>query len=134
MGKRFSSILVISDTHFPYHHPDTVSFLKALKKKYKPDKVVHIGDELDFHALSFHPSDPDLLSPGNELLAGISTISPLYRLFPDVDLIESNHGSMVYRKAKYHGIPREVFKSYRKVLGAPMGWKWHFDRRSSHYE
>jgi len=37
MNKR---ILVISDTHCPYHHPDLIPFLKAIKKKYKPDRVM----------------------------------------------------------------------------------------------
>ena len=57
-------ILVISDTHCPYHHPDLISFLKTIKKKYKPDRVIHIGDEVDSHAISFHDSDPDLYSAG----------------------------------------------------------------------
>jgi len=26
------TILVISDTHIPYHHPDMLAFLKAIKK------------------------------------------------------------------------------------------------------
>ena len=42
MNKR---ILIISDTHCPYHHPDLIPFLKSLKKKYKPDRIIHIGDE-----------------------------------------------------------------------------------------
>ena len=44
------TILVIGDLHAPYEHPDTVSFLRAIKKKYKPTDVVQIGDEVDFHA------------------------------------------------------------------------------------
>lgn len=120
-------MLIISDTHFPYQHPDTIAFLKAIKKKYKPDRVIHIGDEIDGHAISFHPSDPDLASPGDELSLAIKRLRPLYKLFPAVDVVESNHGSLVYRKAKVHGIPRSVFKSYREVLGAPPDWNWHFD-------
>ena len=121
------SVLIISDTHFPYQHPDTIAFLTAIKKKHKPDRVVHIGDEIDGHAISFHPSDPDLASPGDELALAIQRLQPLYRLFPKVDVVESNHGSLVYRKGKVHGIPRFVFKSYREVIQAPKGWRWHFD-------
>jgi len=125
MGYR--SVLVISDTHFPYNHPDTYRFLRALKTKYKPQKVIHIGDEVDGHAISFHPSDPDLLSPGDELDKAIQRLRPYYKLFPRVDLVDSNHGSLVYRKGKVHGLPRNVFKSYREILEAPKGWNWHFD-------
>ena len=59
------SILIISDTHIPYHHPDLIPFLKDLKEIYKPDRVIHIGDEVDKHAMSFHDSDPDRLDMYN---------------------------------------------------------------------
>lgn len=121
------AVLVISDTHFPYNHVDVIPFLRALKKKYKFDLVVHIGDEVDYHAISFHDSDPDLLSPGDELQAAIRRLKPLYKLFPEVHVIESNHGSLVYRKGKAMGLPRSVLRSYRDILEAPKGWQWHFD-------
>ena len=123
----YKSILVISDQHFPYQHPDTIDFLKTVKTKYKPDKVVNIGDEVDYHSMSFHPSDEDLFSAGDELKKAIDGLKPLYKMFPEMDLVESNHGSMVYRKAKFHGMPMDVFKSYREILKAPKGWRWHFD-------
>lgn len=120
-------ILVIPDMHMPYCHPDTWKFLAAIKKKYKPDRVICLGDEVDFHALSFHDSDPDLDSAGPELEKAIRFLGPLYKLFPKVDLLESNHGSLVYRKAFAAGIPRNALRSYRDVLQAPLGWVWHFD-------
>jgi hypothetical protein len=122
-----ASVLFISDMHHPYAHPDWLRFLKYLKKKYNPDRVICLGDELDFHAISFHDSNPNLLSPSDELELAVKTLQPLYELFPKMDIIESNHGSLVYRKGDHHGIPRTVFKSYREILGAPIGWKWHFD-------
>ena len=127
MAKGYKSILIISDTHFPYHHPDTICFLKMLKQKYRPDKVVHIGDELDFHAISFHPSDPDLFSSGHELKEAIKYVGQLHKIFPRMDILESNHGSMVYRKMKFHGIPMDVVRSYKNVLGVEDDWQWHFD-------
>ena len=121
------AVLIISDTHFPYQHPDTVAFLTAIKKKYSPDRVIHIGDEIDGQSFSFHTHDPDLASPGDELALAIQRLQPIYKLFPRVDILESNHGSLIYRKGKVHGIPRHVFKSYREVIQAPKGWNWHFD-------
>lgn len=118
------SVLIISDQHFPFAHPDTIAFLRAIKKKYHPDRVVNIGDEIDNHAISFHDHDPDLMSAGHELQTAIDRIRPLYRLFPKMDLIESNHGALVYRKALHHGIPKHVLKSYRDILEAPKGWRW----------
>lgn len=127
MNKVFNRILILSDMHHPYAHPDTVPFLKALKKKYKFDKVVCIGDEVDFHALSFHESDPDLDSAGTELKQAIKSLQPIYKMFPKVDIVDSNHGSMVYRKALANGIPKAALKSYREILQAPKNWNWTFD-------
>jgi hypothetical protein len=121
------SILVISDMHHPYAHPDTVKFLKAVKSKYKPDTVICIGDEVDFHDTSFHDSDPDLDSAGVELDKAIKSLQPIYKMFPKVTVIESNHGSMVLRKALVGKIPRKAIKSYNDVLDAPKGWAWVFD-------
>lgn len=103
------------------------SFLKALKKKYKPDCVVNIGDELDYHAVSFHDADPELFSPADELKCAKLGVKLMGSIFPKMYLVESNHGSLVYRKQKFHGLPRSVFKSYRDILDAPKGWSWHMD-------
>lgn len=120
-----SRILFISDMHIPYHHKNTIAFLTALKKKYKPTRVICLGDEVDKHALSFHAHDPDLMSAGDELTAARPVIAQIHKLFPEMDLISSNHGSLVYRKAKEHGIPRSYIRSYNDVLGVGPGWVWH---------
>lgn len=120
-------ILVISDQHHPYAHPDLIPFLKAIKAKYKPTDVVCIGDEADYHDASFHDSDPDLDSAGVELEKAIKGLSKVYRLFPKCTVIESNHGSMVLRKALVGKIPRKAIKSYNEILDAPKGWHWTFD-------
>ena len=39
--------------------------------------------------------------------------------------MDSNHGSMVYRKGKHHGIPRKYLRDYGEILEAPEGWTWH---------
>lgn len=121
------SVLIISDQHFPFNHADIVAFLRAIKKKYKPDRVINIGDELDYHGISFHDHDADLMSPSDELKSAKIRLKPIFELFPKMDLMDSNHGSLVYRKAKHHGLPRSVIKSYRDVLEAPQGWVWHND-------
>jgi hypothetical protein len=120
-------VIFISDMHHPYAHPDCYSFLKHLKNKWKPDRVVCLGDELDYHAISYHEADPNLPGVSDELKSAIGRIKPLFDLFPEMDILESNHGSLVYRKAKTAGLPAHVFKTYNEILGAPKGWKWHFD-------
>lgn len=125
----YKSIFVISDMHIPYNHSlsDMLKFFTAIKKKYKPDKVVCIGDEVDYHAISFHDSDPDLLAAGRELKASVACLKLIYKIFNKVDVIDSNHGSLVFRRAKAMGLPLNVFKSYNDILEAPKGWVWHKD-------
>ncbi len=125
--KKAKSILVISDLHCPYQHPDAIAFLQAVKRKYKPDQIVCIGDEIDYHALSYHETNPDLDNAGEELNKAIKALTPIYKMFPKVTVIESNHGSMVLRKAMTGGIPTKALKSYNDTLDAPKGWKWVFD-------
>lgn len=118
---------MISDTHFPYQHPDTINFLAEIKSEYKPDRVVHIGDEVDYHASSYHESSTELPSPGEELRLAIEGLKHLYKLFPKVDVVESNHGSLALRKASTAGLAKHVIKPYNQILQAPKGWRWHFD-------
>jgi predicted phosphodiesterase len=125
--KKYNRVLIISDLHAPYFHPDTVAFLRALKNKYKFDLVVSVGDEIEGASLSFHEKDPDLLSPSDELKSAIQKLQPIYRLFPKMRLVESNHGSLVYRRARFAGLPSSVIKGYREVIEAPRGWVWSND-------
>lgn len=122
-----SRILFISDQHIPYHHPDLLDFLSDLKSRYKPTRVINLGDELDQHALSYHEKDPDLDNAGQELAKSLPVVEKLHNMFPKMDLLESNHGSLVWRKAKTHGIARAYIKSYNEVLKVGNGWKWHPD-------
>lgn len=130
MKKRIAhkgTILVIPDLHCPFEHPDALDFLKYLKTKYKPTLFINLGDEIDNHAISFHDSNPDLPSAGDELQQAIDHLQPFYNLTPKCIVLESNHGSLVYRKQLAHGLPRKVFKSYNEILEAPKGWEWVSD-------
>ena len=125
-GKR---VLCIGDMHMPYQHPDAFKFLAAIKKKYKPDIVINMGDEVDGHGISFHPTDNDLASPGHELQKAIDLIhmkGGLFDIFPKMELLESNHGSLHIRKAKANGIPLHYIKSYQDIYDTPT-WFWHDD-------
>lgn len=118
-------ILFIPDPHFHYHHPDTVAFLRAIKRKHKPTRVVFAGDLKDHHADSYHEHDPDLPSAGDEHRLSNRAIRPLFRLFPKADILESNHGALPNRKAKTAGLSKEYLKLERERLEAPTGWRWH---------
>lgn len=118
------TILAIGDLHAPFMHQDTVAFLKWVVKKHKPNVVVQMGDEIDAHALSDYDTDPDGMSPGDELKAGIEQLQEIYKLFPDTLVCTSNHTARPYRKAFKHGIPRAFLREYGEFLEAPKGWQW----------
>ena len=118
-------VMVIGDLHIPYHHPDAFAFLQGLKKHYKGfDAVVNIGDELDQHAISMHDNDPDLHSAGDELILSKEYIKKLEKIFPEMTLVDSNHSSLVYRRALKYGLPKAYLKSYNEFLDVGEGWKW----------
>lgn len=123
--KKIHTVLAIGDLHCPFEHRDALSFLRALKKKYSPTRVVLMGDEMDAHALSEHDHDPDGLSAGHELEAARERLRSYYKLFPNAEVCESNHTSRPYRRAYKCGIPRELLKHYREFLRAPESWNWH---------
>lgn len=119
-----STILVISDTQAPAHHPDTIDFLIHLKDKYRPDHVVHIGDECDFRNLSKYAKDPDLCGPLDEVRQGLEFMHDLYDMFPECRVCISNHGARVFNRAFDAGIPVRFLKSYPQFMEAPEGWVW----------
>ena len=127
-----STILVIPDLHAPYHHKDTLAFLIAVAAKYRPTAVVSLGDETDGHAISFHDSDPNLDSAGVELEKAKEFLQELHSVFPVMRICHSNHGSLVYRRAKVAGIPAQMLKSYREILFEDKpahGWVWDYSFR-----
>jgi len=116
--------LIISDLHAPYHHPNALEFLNALKKSYKPTKVICIGDELDAHGWSRHTREPDAMGQADEVAAARKVMGSLYRMFPAVDVCTSNHGDRAVKAMARAGMPTDFLRSPGVILGAPVGWKW----------
>lgn len=116
--------LIISDMHAPYHHPDAIPFLCTVREHFKTESTISVGDETDGHALSFHDHIPDLKSSGDELDAAIEVMGTLHTAFPKMRLCESNHGSLLYRKAVAHGIPTKMIRKLEEIYKVP-GWTWH---------
>lgn len=118
------TLLFISDMQIPYHHTDSLPFLKAVKDKYKPDEVYNVGDLIDSHTLSFHEVDPDLAGPRDEIEISKKYIKELADIFPDMKIALGNHDIRLFRKAKQAGIPKECIRSIHEILGCPTGWEF----------
>lgn len=124
MGKKKERVLVISDTQFPFQHPDMFKFLKHLKQKHKPTKVIHIGDMFDFHALSDYPTDPDAESVGNEFDIAMKYKRELEKLFPKMTILTSNHDVRFFKRLSKAGIPRRFWPTYEELFECPKGWEF----------
>jgi hypothetical protein len=108
----------------PYHHPDSIKFLAALKRKYKPQLVVSVGDLGDFHNISFHKSDPRLPNANDELLALQKNSKELEKLFPKMIITQGNHDALPKRRLFEEGIPESFLKPYNDIYGVGKGWQF----------
>ena len=123
-NKGKETVLAISDLQFPFEHKDTFAFLQWVKDKYKPTKIVCMGDEVDMAAISNYDPDPDGMSPGDEFKRAMEKMHRLYKMFPKGFSCTSNHTARGFRKAFAAGIPSRFLKAYKDLLEAPEGWHW----------
>lgn len=118
------NILVIGDTHIPFERKGYLEFCRYVQEKYNCGKVIHIGDIIDNHYSSYHESDPDGQSAGDELKYAIERLKDWYQVFPEVQVCLGNHDELIHRKAYSSGLSRRWIKGYNEVLEIP---NWEFD-------
>jgi len=117
-------ILVIGDTHLYWDRPGYLSFCADLRDEYDVDTVVHIGDVVDQHAISFHNKEPGCPGPMDEYYRTLEAVQRWVKEFPKVTVTLGNHDKRVVRKAKSVDIPEEIYlKPYKEVWQTPE-WDW----------
>ena len=124
MKQKKQTILLIGDTHIPYHKKDLFDFYELVKKTYKPTEVIHMGDLIDNHAISYHESSAELRSAGDELNKSIIYIEWLAEIFPKMDILQGNHDKLPIRKARTAGLPSRYIKNNHDVFNMPKTWNW----------
>ena len=117
------NILIIGDLHAPFNLESYLNFCRIQQEKFNCGKVIFIGDLLDNHYSSYHESDPDGMSAGDELDIAICEINKYYKMFPVADVIIGNHDRLVYRKAFSSGVSKRWVKEYKDVLNTP---NWNY--------
>jgi len=114
---------IIGDTHIPYEHKDYLKFCKSVFKKQRCNKIIHIGDLIDHHALSFHESETSLKGANGELLDAKERLRPWFRAFPKLTVILGNHDRIPARQLKKIGVDSEVWmRPLPEVYQFPKGW------------
>lgn len=114
-------VLVIGDLHEPFCLDAYLDHCIKISKKYGCNRFIQIGDLIDNHFSSFHTTDPDGMSGGDELDYAIKRIKRWVDAFPKMTITLGNHDRMILRKAFEGGIPKAWIKSFSEVLNAP-GW------------
>jgi len=116
------NILVIGDTHIPFEKKGYLEFCKRIYKDLKCSEVVHIGDLVDNHAISYHEHDPNGWSPEGEMAEADKILKKWFKAFPKVKLCRGNHDTLVDRKGKTVGLPKRCFRQFREMWNLPSGW------------
>ncbi len=120
-----SRVLVIGDCHAPAMHPEYPAFLDETYDAWDCDRVVHIGDIVDFHAISFHQNEFGLESIEKEIEEAREQVATLTALFPHADYLIGNHSALPSRQAKEAGLPPSMLKSLAEIIGLPNTWTVH---------
>lgn len=123
LRQRRRNVLAIGDLHAPFCLPKYLDFCIAQRERFKCDQIVFMGDVIDSHYSSYHETDPDGLSGGDELTLAVQQLRGWVSAFPNSIVCTGNHDRIVCRKAFTGGIPKKWIKEYNEVLEAP-GWKF----------
>ena len=119
-----SNVLCIGDTHAPCMLEGYVDFLQDIYESWDCDRVVHIGDLVDWASISYHPKAPSLKNSEAEFEAAFNQVQELYAAFPEADWLIGNHDSLTERQATDLGLPLNVLKDYDQLWEVP-GWTVH---------
>lgn len=126
MSKRYdnNAVLLIPDTHAPYHHRDALDFLKAVNEKYQPDRVFHLGDWTDSYCFSRYPKNienPDSYTLEYRQVRKFT--DDMLKIFPSGICMKGNHDARLWERAKQAGVPRGLLIPYERVIGLE-GTEW----------
>jgi predicted phosphodiesterase len=121
-----SRVLVVGDLHLPAEREDYLDFCKALKKKYRTNETVFIGDVLDHHAISFHQKHPDSDSAVAEYHRSSDKLVAWKKAFPNAKVCIGNHDERVHRMSASVGIPAMYLKDYKEIFDTP-NWDWEYE-------
>ncbi len=114
---------IISDTHFPGHVDGALDFVLRTGEKWGVQQWIHIGDVVDYHYISRHPTEPDADSPIVEYNKAKAEIRKWYYAIPQMTICRGNHDNIPLRQLKTLGIPELFLRDFNEIYGTP-GWTW----------
>jgi len=120
-------VLVVGDTHIPFVRPGYLQFCKDLKKEYRTNVTLHIGDVCDSHAISFHEHNPELPNALDEYKQAYEIVKEWKAAFPKMLVSIGNHCSRITKLASSVNIPSQMLKTHQEIWGTKnWDWQWEF--------
>ena len=116
-----ASILVVGDTHCPGMRRGYVDFLQRIRDRHNCDRVVFIGDVVDWAAISFHEKLPGMPAAAEEVRNARKQVERLSAAFPTGDWLIGNHDSLPERQATTAGLPSELLRDHADFW--QVGWR-----------
>jgi predicted phosphodiesterase len=117
---------IIGDTQLPFTHPGYLDFCQDQFDAFNVKQVVHIGDVVDLHALSFYEHSPNGKSAQDETEQAKREVAKWKKAFPKVKTCIGNHDARHYRTARKAGIPDQYIKTYAEIWDTPR-WDWQME-------
>ena len=115
---------IIGDTHIPYEHPGYLDHCVDNFRANGVTDVIHIGDLVDHHALSFHKSEPALKGANGEHVDSLERLKPWKKAFPKMQITHGNHDKIPARQLKEINMDPSVFmRPIADVYRFPVGWR-----------
>lgn len=121
-----NNVLVISDAHLPFEHPDALRFCREIQEKYNCGTVVNIGDIIDNYAISRYDKDPSSMAISAEYEEVLRKLKAWYKTFPEVKVCIGNHEARLFKKVALAGLPISWLKDLKSILEAPSEWTFEF--------
>lgn len=116
-------VLVCGDTHAPCMLPEYVDFLRDIWQQWQCDTFLHIGDLVDFSAISFHDRLPGFPNAVDEYALALEQVQLLYKAFPKGTVLLGNHDVRPARLGATVNIPEFMLVPYQQLWQTP-NWKY----------
>lgn len=116
-------VLAVGDIHIPAEHQGYLGFVRGVRRRWRCDEVVLIGDVFDWHAISFHAKSHDAPTALGEYEEARKRVKEWVKAFPTARVCIGNHDERVERLASSAGVPPQFVRSYAETWDTD-GWDW----------
>lgn len=120
-SKEVTRTYVVSDIHGEFQDPQAVQLFLRVVADQKPNRVVILGDAVDFYCISRWSKDPKRMTPdglGRDLGYWYDFASKLRKAVPfaEVDFVDGNHEDRLRRYVWDHAAALNDFIDYEKIM------------------